>query len=406
MKTEGAKREGGDESLHPGVAEKVGAWLEGQQIRFSILRDPRIERCKKHELGDIVAIAILAILCGAEGWIAVEQWGLSKERWLRGFLKLPNGIPSHDTFDRVFERLCPEQLSCMLLEWDAGLGLELRKYEGVIAIDGKTLRRSFDRARHQSSLHLLTAWSSDARTVLAQQAVNQKSNEITAIPELLKKLELKGNIVTIDAMGCQKSIAKDLDERGADYVLALKNNQSSLRKDVEDRFAYAERRNWDTTIAGEKFVHDTHKSVDAGHGRIETRTVTALEAGTWFHRQHPGWESVQSVVRVHHHQEANEKTSEQTRYFLSRLSATNAELVGSAIRAHWAIENGLHWTLDVQMNEDQCRIRKGHGAENFAVLRRFAVGKLKQEKSVKIGVKNKQLRAGWDDSYLLKLLRI
>jgi predicted transposase YbfD/YdcC len=351
-------------------------------------------------------MAVMAVLSGAEGFIAIEQWALAKEKWLRTFLELPHGIASHDTFNRIFERICPEQLGCMLLEWSQGLGLQLKEHPGVIAIDGKTLRRSFDKANEKSALHLLTAWASDARVVLAQQRVDCKSNEITAIPELLNKLEIRGNIVTLDAMGCQKSLVRDISERGADFVVTLKDNHSSVKKDVQGRFAYAERRDFGTTIAGEKFVHDTHKSVDADHGRIESREVTALEAGLWFHRQHPGWDPVQSVIRVHCTQESSKECSEQTRYFLSSMSASNAELLASAIRAHWAIENDLHWTLDVQMNEDQCRVRKGHGAENLAILRRFALGRLKNEKSIKVGVKNKQLRAGWDDSYLLKLLQL
>lgn len=373
-------------------------------LPFTVLVDPRIERCKRHELGDILTIAVCAVLSGAEGWVGVEQWALGKRKWLRQFLQLPNGIPSHDTLSRVFARLDPGQLSYCLLQWTAGLATELSKAAGVVAIDGKTLRRSFDRAAEQSPLHLLTAWASEARLVLAQHNASRKGNEITAIPQLLSKLDVCGCTVTLDAMGCQKSVAQELTERGADYVMTLKKNHSSVYQDVEGRFAYAERQGFETTLSGERFIHDTHKSVDGEHGRIELRTVTALQACQWFHRQHPGWDSVHSVVRVQATRQTEAKTTEQTRYFLSSLPANHAEMVANAIRAHWAIENDLHWTLDVQMNEDACRIRKDHGAENFATLRRFALGRLKQDTSLKVGVKTKQLRAASDDAYRLKLL--
>jgi predicted transposase YbfD/YdcC len=369
----------------------------------AVLVDPRIERCRKHELVEIVMIALCAVMCGADGWVGVEAFGRAKEAWFRTYLRLEHGIPSHDTFGRVFSRLDPEQFGFCLLEWMNALSKELRK-AGVIAIDGKTLRHSFDKAADRSPLCLLSAWASEARVVLAQQRVDRKTNEIRMIPNLLNQLELRGTTVTMDAMGCQKSLAKDLQERGADYVLGLKDNHSRLRRTVEQRFEYAERHEFGTTRRGEVFVHDRHQSVDAGHGRVETRTTDALEAGPWLHQQHKGWDSVCTVVRVHAKQEHPDgRVTHQTRYFLSSLS-TDADLVGSAVRAHWAIENDLHWTLDVQMREDDCRIRTGNAAENFATLRRACLSRLKQERSAKMGVANKQRRAGWDETYLLTLL--
>lgn len=369
-------------------------------FKIGVLVDPRIERCKKHHLSDILTIALGGVLSGAEGWIAVEQWGLGHQRWLETFLQLPNGIPSHDTFNRVFSRLDPEQLAECLSRWQETLSQEL---SGVIAIDGKRLRRCFGKAGKQSALHLLTAWASDARVVLAQEAVDGKENEITGIPRLLRKIDVTGAIVTFDAMGCQKAIADQIVAQQADVVMGLKGNQPTLLAYAQRHFEQAQTRDFQTR-SGTPLVHDTHRHVDGGHGRIETRSVMAIQPGPHFHTTHPGWQTIQSLIQIHRVRESPDQTTEETSYYISSLQPNDAKLIGAAIRAHWSIENDLHWTLDVQMNEDQCRLHKDHGPQNFALLRRHALSLLKNNTSVKAGVRTKQLRAAADPNYLLKLL--
>lgn len=369
--------------------------------------DPRVERNKFHNLHEMLVIALCAVIAGAEGWVGVEQFGLTHEEWFCEFLKLEHGIPSHDTFGRVFAMLDPKQVSEALTSlvetlWEARDGAP--PSPKIVAIDGKTLRRSFDRARGRDALHLLNAFGTDVGVVLGQLEVDSKTNEITALPKLFAMLDLRGRVVTIDAMGCQSAIAKDLSERGADYVLTLKENQRSTYVDVEQRFAYAERKDFGTDYRGKPFMHDTHRTVDGDHGRVETRTITALDASDWFHERHPEWPSVQSVVRVLSERDMGDATSTETRYFLSSMPPNNAKMLGACIRAHWAVENSLHWTLDMAFREDECRIRIDNAAQNLAALRRTALGLLKNERTVKVGVQTKRMRAAWQPDYLLKVL--
>lgn len=361
---------------------------------FEQVEDPRIERSKAHLLIDILTIAILAVICGADGWVGMESYGKAKQAWLSTFLELPHGIPSHDTFARVFARLEPEQLQSAFLSWVRSVS-QLSDGE-VIPIDGKRVRRSYDQGKSKGAIHMVSAWASQNRLVLAQRKVDEKSNEITAIPALLKVLDLEGCIVTIDAMGTQKAIAQQIVTQGGDYVLALKGNQGSLYEDVQQLFDWAHKQDF------ENIDHDFYETLDAGHGRIEKRRCWSLGQveGLLDSQQ---WAKLTSIAMVEAIREENNRTSRAVRFYISSL-APDAQRLSAAIRTHWSIENPLHWVLDVAFHEDDCRVRTGHAPENLVVLRQLAVSALSQEKSVKLGIKNKRLRAGWDNDYLLKVL--
>jgi predicted transposase YbfD/YdcC len=361
---------------------------------FEDIDDPRIERTKHHKLGDILTIAILAVICGADSWVSMESFGQAKEKWLKRILELPNGIPSHDTFARVFARLNPEQFQACFLSWVRSL-VQLSEGE-VIAVDGKTLRQSYDERDSKAAIHRVSAWATENRLVLGQEKVDSKSNEITAIPQLLKLLELEGCIVTIDAMGCQKKIAKQIVDRNADYVLALKDNQGNLFTDVQQIFAHAQ----STNFAGVEY--DFHETVDKGHGRVEIRrcwTMTQVE----FLIDAEKWVNFTSIGMIQAERRINGKVEQETRYYISSLSSDATRLL-QAVRSHWQVENSLHWVLDIAFLEDACRIRKDYAPENLAVVRHIALNLLSQETTLKVGVKNKRLRAGWDEDYLLKVL--
>ena len=361
---------------------------------FKDIEDPRIERSKDHLLIDILTIAILAVICGADGWVGIETYGKAKHTWLKTFLALPNGIPSHDTFSRVFARLEPEQLQGCFLSWVRSVS---RITEGeVIAIDGKTVRRSYDEGKEKGAIHMVSAWASQNRLVLGQRKVDAKSNEITAIPALLKVLDLHGCIVTLDAMGTQKTIAHQIIEQGGDYVLALKGNQGHLFEDVQQIFEQAKSKNF------EGIDYDFYETCDAGHGRIETRRCWSLGQVEWLIDAEK-WTGFTSMAMVESLRQCDGKTSRELRYYMSSLTP-DAQRLAESIRTHWSIENPLHWVLDVAFREDECRIRSGHAPENFTLLRHLALSALNQEKTAKVGVKNKRLRAGWDDDYLLKVL--
>ena len=361
---------------------------------FKDIEDPRIERSKDHLLIDILTIAILAVICGADGWVGIETYGKAKHTWLKTFLALPNGIPSHDTFSRVFARLEPEQLQGCFLSWVRSVS---RITEGeVIAIDGKTVRRSYDEGKEKGAIHRVSAWASQNRLVLGQRKVDAKSNEITAIPELLKVLDLHGCIVTLDAMGTPKTIAHQIIEQGGDYVLALKGNQGHLFEDVQQIFEQAKSKNF------ESIDYDFYETCDAGHGRIETRRCWSLGQVEWLIDAEK-WTGFTSMAMVESLRQCDGKTSRERRYYISSLTP-DAQRLAESIRTHWSIENPLHWVLDVAFREDECRIRSGHAPENFTLLRHLALSALNQEKTAKVGVQNKRLRAGWDDDYLLKVL--
>lgn len=368
--------------------------MQGLVAGFSGLPDPRIDRTKKHRLTDILVIALCAILSGADEWIEIEAFGKAKQEWLKTFLALPNGIPSHDTFARLFARLDPLALQQCFIVWINGLSQQLQGQ--VVAIDGKTVRRSFDRAAGKAAIHMVNAWVSQHHLALGQIKVDSKSNEIVAIPQLLRLLELDGAIVTIDAMGCQKDIAAQIVEQGADYVLALKGNQGTLHQDVELFFQEAEH------LQFHGIPHQFHQSVEGDHGRIEIRRVWAVSDLDWL-ADKPRWKGLHSIVKVEAERQLPDKTSTETRYFISSLD-NNARQLGQAVRSHWGIENSLHWVLDVAFREDQSRIRKDHAPANFAMMRQIAVNLLKREQTAKRGVKCKRLKAAWDNDYLLKVL--
>lgn len=364
---------------------------------FAELPDPRMERTKLHKLGDIIAIAICAVICGAEGWTDIELFGKSKQSWFKTFLELPNGIPSHDTFGRVISALDPDALELCFQSWIQGLaGSSGGK---LIAIDGKTLRHSFDKANNKAAIHMISAWATANHLVFGQIATEAKSNEITAIPALLEMLDLRGSTVSIDAMGCQKDIARTIIDGGGDYIFGLKGNQGTLHEEVKLFLDDAICQDFKET------QHDFHKTVDGGHGRIETRRVWCTAQIEWL-QDRSAWAGFKSIAAVECERTQNKKTTIERRYFISSHDGMDAKFMAKAIRGHWGIENSLHWSLDVSFREDDSRVRKGHGAENLSRLRRITLNLLKEEKTVKVGIKGKRLKAGWDQTYLLKVLRI
>lgn len=357
--------------------------------------DPRLNRQKQHELLDIMVVALCGVLTGAESWTEIEQFGTVKLDLLRQFLVLENGIPSHDTFGRVFSLLDPEEFGKRFLEWVRHLA---RKSKGkLVAIDGKTLRRSYDPSDKKAAIHMVSAWAVENRLVLGQQKTDEKSNEITAIPELLRLLDIGDCIVTIDAMGCQKKIAKQIVKDGGDYVLGLKGNHKKLASDVERFFDCAER---------DEFAHldyTYHKTLDKDHGRIETREYWLVRESSFEVKGE--WGGLKSVGMVRSERLIGDKIEKDTRYYICSSDTMTAETFASAVRGHWGIENSLHWVLDVVFREDESRIRKGHAAENMAKLRHIALNLLRGEKEIcKLGLKAKRHRCAIDESYLRAIL--
>jgi predicted transposase YbfD/YdcC len=360
---------------------------------FSELPDPR-EDNRRHLLIDIIVITICASICGAEKWDDIEVFGQSKEGWLRRFLALPHGIPSHDTFARVFSRIDPEALNERFVSWVALVNPAEK--EEVVNIDGKTLRRSHDYGNGKSAIHMVSAWANQAGLTLAQKKVEEKSNEITAIPELLQMLELSGCVVTIDAIGTQPDIAERIIDGEADYVLALKANKILHYEQVQLLFDRIE------TDRETAKLCDYHKEVAVDHGRVEIRECWATEQLQWLHGRER-FKDLRSICVVKAQRTMGETTSTRYLYYISSLAA-NAERLAHAIRSHWGIENSLHWVLDVAFREDECRKRKDNSAENFAVLRRITLNLLKQEKTCKRSIAGKRLLAGWDTGYMEKVL--
>jgi predicted transposase YbfD/YdcC len=362
---------------------------------FKDLEDPRIDRTKRHRLSDIITIALCAVICGADSWVEVQKFGSAKLGWLRRRLELPNGIPSHDTFGRVFRLIDPQKFQDCFLAWIRGVS---DTTEGrLIPIDGKTVRRSSDTAVGKSPLHLVSAWAAANHLLLGQVAVGDKTNEITAIPQLLDLLDLEGAIVSIDAMGCQKEIARKIVDGGGDYVLAVKANQDTLRDDVMAYIGEC----LDKDFAGVKV--STYTTAEAGHGRREERYVIAVPVPEGF-RNRELWAGLESLCLVTRTREVGEQVEgPEAFYYISSLKA-NAKKLGAAVRGHWGIENGLHWVLDMSFREDESRVRKDHAPANLGLLRRLALSLLKRAKGVKGGVHAKRLQAGWDEKVLEEIM--
>ncbi len=357
---------------------------------FADLPDPRIDRCKRHDLLGIVTIALCGVICGADTWADIARFGQAKRAWLETLVPLPHGIPSHDTFGRVFAALDPAAFEQAFLGW---VGALVTATEGaVVAIDGKTARRSHDRSRDRGPLHLVSAWATANHVVLGQVATDDRSNEITAIPALLDALDLADTVVTIDAIGCQTAIADQIIAGDGDYVLALKANQETLHELVGHHFAVAE-------------VPVGHRTVDKDHGRLEIRSCQVADDPRVIGWLDPdgAWAGLQSVAAVTGERHVDGTVTAETRYYLTSLPA-DAVRIGQAVRAHWGIENGLHWVLDVAFREDESRVRTGHAAENLALLRKLALTLLKRESTAKAGITGKRLMCGWDDAYLTKVL--
>lgn len=360
---------------------------------FATLADPRIARHRWHKLSDILVIAVCAVLCGAESYPAIEDFGQEREEWLRQFLELPEGIPSHDTFNRVLRLLDPVAFQACFVKWRQAVA-EVTDGE-VVAIDGKVLRRSFAKGTSKRAIHMVSAWASENGVVLGQRKVDTKSNEIPAIPELLDLLVLKDCIVTIDAMGCQRTIAQTILEQGADYVLALKGNQPTLEQAVERFFLTG------PEAEAHRTRSDYCEQTERGHGREETRRAW-ISADLEAELAAAAWPGLQSIGLVEAPRTLGDKTSVERRFYLSSLPP-DAEPFAQAVRKHWGIENQLHWSLDVTFREDLSRLRTGYGAENFAVLRHMALNLLRQEPSAK-RLPRKRLACALNPDYWLKVL--
>ena len=330
------------------------------------IEDPRHHN-KRHLLSDMLVVSLCAIISGADAWTQVAEYGRSKLDWFNEFLKLPNGMPSHDTFGRLFARIDPKGFQTFFTRWVQDLGESLNGK--TVAIDGKTLCGSQDRINGKSAIHMVSAWASDIRIVLGQLQTEAKSNEITAIPELINMLDVKGAIVTTDAMGCQKKITQTIIEKDADYVLQVKDNQPRLHEDI-------------TLFFEDPANHrDTFETIDGEHGRVETRRYVSNQHIDWLQGKHE-WTGIQTICMVSRQREMNGKVSTENAYFISSLDS-HAPTIARAIREHWGIENGLHWCLDISFHEDRCRVRKDHAPENFAIVRHMAINLLKREKTLK-----------------------
>ncbi|RTL87446.1 ISAs1-like element ISXa1 family transposase [Marinobacterium ramblicola] len=371
----------------------AAAMLPNPKPFFELIPDPRRATPNKlHSLSDILSIALCAVLSGMDDWEAVAEFGRTKEGWLRQFLPLANGIPSHDTFGRVFSLIDPEAFEAAFFDWaaHARIGGDVLDQ---LALDGKTVRRSH-RGSAGRALHLLHAWSCETRLLVAQRRVDTKSNEITAIPDILSLFDLRGVTISIDAIGCQKAVARQITEAGGDYVLALKGNQSALHDDVR---LFME-------TQADRHPQGQAEAVEKDHGRIETRRIWVNDEIDWL-TQKPDWPGLKTLVMVESRRELNGQVSCERRCFITSHTA-DPERVGRYIRHHWRVENSLHWVLDMAFNEDQSRARVGHAAENLAIIRRFALNLLRQSKGSKLGVKNKRLRAAYDDAFRALVLQL
>jgi len=364
---------------------------------FGKVRDPRIERTREHKLIDIIVIAICAVICGAEGWVDIENYGKSKKKWLKTFLELPNGIPSHDTFGRIFSLMDAHEFQASFYSWVLSVN-EITQGQ-IINVDGKCMLGSVDKALGKRAIYMVSVWSEANQIVLGQCKVAEKSNEITAIPELLKILAISGCIITVDAIGTQTNIAKTVIEAGADYVLSVKENQGHLYEDISTLFAVDQAQNF-------KYASfDYEKTTNKGHGRMDIRECWSTSNPEYLGliRNSTNWVGLKSIAMVIRTQIVDGTETRRLRFYITSLPG-NAKRLLHVVRRHWAIENELHWVLDVALNEDHSRVRKDQAPENFAVLRHITLNLLKQEKTARGGIHAKQLQAAWDEQYLLKVL--
>lgn len=376
------------------MSNKIVATLDNH---FGVIEDPRRTYLNDHPLINILTIALCAIVSGAEGWTDVANFGRQKEAWLGQFLDLKNGIPSHDTFGRVFARLDAQAFRESFLSWVQAVFTVTSGQ--VVAIDGKTLRRSHDKGLGKEAISMVSAWATANHLVLGQVKVASKSNEITAIPALLAMLEVSGCIVTVDALGTQKEIAEQIIQQGGDYLLTVKENQPHLHEDIQLFFRLAKQNDF------AKVTHTYQRTVNSGHGRVEVRECWAIsgEESLAFLRGHGDWPNLQCIVMITSERRFNEQVERQTQYFITSLK-NDASTILAAKRAHWGIENQLHWVLDVAFREDHSRVRKGNADQNLAVMRHMALNLLKHEKTAKGGIKAKRLQAAWNENYLVKVL--
>lgn len=365
---------------------------------FANLPDPRIKRSQHHPLANIITITLCAVICGCDNFNAIEEYGKAKRSWLETFLDMPHGIPSHDTFNDVLNRLCPKAFHAAFTKWVKRL---CTIDEDIIPLDGKTLRRTLDKVNEVPAIHIVNAWSVKNNLCLGQMRVNDKSNEITAIPKLLELLDIAGATITTDAMGCQFKIANKIIEKQANYIFALKGSQGEFFDDIKLFL--------DTELESGFHVvtHDVFEEIEKDHGRIEQRKVWVTSDVEWLRERHTKWSSLNSIAVVEsvREQKGIEKTMER-RYYISSHRTPKAEFIADAIRSHWFVENKLHWQLDVSFDEDSCRLRSGNAAENMAIMNKAALNMLKNEKTAKVGIKSKRLKAGWDEEYLMKVLTV
>jgi len=352
------------------------------------IKDPRRHNIR-HLLHDMLLIALCAMISGAESWTQVAEYGRSKQQWFTEFLTLPNGIPSHDTFGRVFAMLKPKEFENFFRRWVQDFAESIKG--NTVCIDGKTLRGSRDKANGKNPIHMVSAWAADVGLVLGQLKTEVKSNEIIAIPELIKTLALQGAVVTIDAMGCQKEIARTIIKEKADYVLQVKDNQKRLHEDIALFFKDPAKAHLDCA-----------ETIDADHGRIETRRYATTDDISWLQGKHQ-WAGIKTIAMATRERDVDGTVSKEKAYFISSLKS-DAAAIAKSIRTHWSIENSLHWCLDISFREDHCRVRKDHAPENMAVLRHMAINLIKREQSLKAGIQSKRLKAAWDHNYLLKIL--
>ena len=363
---------------------------------FETLKDPRLERAKRHSLINIITIAICAVICGADNFVSMASFGRAKKEWFETFLDLPNGVPSHDTFNDVINRIDQNSFALCFTTWIKQLATQS---ENVIAIDGKVLRRTFNKSSGSKAIWLVNAWSVANNMCFGQIQVDEKSNEITAIPKLLELLDIKGATITIDAMGCQTKIADKIVDLGGDFVLALKGNQGEFHEDVK---FYLDS-NINKFIPNKlDFAEETH----GDHGRIETRKSWLCSDVDWLIERHPKWKAVKGIAVIESERLIGEKQSIVRRYYITSHLTKDAEFINETVRSHWSVENNLHWQLDVSFDEDSCRLRSGNAAANFSFLNKIALALLKNEKTAKMGIKSKRLTAGWDEKYLMKVLTI